>query len=115
MFDTAKVKDIAVRGKKEHWPYPQLFNALKGAGVEFYETKVANHEITYHGDRHRWMDDKSHSHGALTIAQSFDETAIKEAIRKSQIQQTTSAQFLVNMAAAGVTAYRVDMTDRTVT
>ena len=44
-----RVEEIFTKSKQEKWPYPKIFDALKDAGVEYYETEVATHGIIYHG------------------------------------------------------------------
>jgi hypothetical protein len=46
-----RVEEIFTRSKQEKWAYPKIFDALKEAGVEYYETGVATHDIVYHGSR----------------------------------------------------------------
>jgi hypothetical protein len=43
-----RAREIFTMSKQQKWGYPKIFDALKAAGVEYYETDVARHGIVYH-------------------------------------------------------------------
>jgi uncharacterized protein YbcV (DUF1398 family) len=115
MFDSKVIENIAATSKVEKWPYPKIFNSLKDAGVEYYETKVANHEITYFGGGKSFQEPISSKVATLTVSDQFNESAVQEAVRTNQSKGSTYMEFLEQIAGAGVDSYRVDMSERTVT
>lgn len=99
----------------ESWPYPRVFQALKEAGVRYYETDVLRYRIEYVGDTGSYVESGPVDFGPLTVGHAFDEEAIQAAIRRAQEGEMDYPSFLNALAAAGVPRYRVDMTERTVT
>lgn len=114
MFDAKKIESIAIKAKTERWEYPKIFNALKEAGVEYYETKVANHEIIYYGSGKNLTEAVPENFQKLFIAEKFDLNAVKKALHTHQTEKTSYEEFLKGIALAGVNSYRVDMEKRTV-
>ena len=112
MFDLDAIKEITEKSKTEKWPYPQIFNALKAAGVEYYETSVSTHEIVYHGSGESWTEPAPEGFGALQVSPEFDGAGVREAILRNQRKETSYTEFLEGIAAAGCTHYRVDMNTR---
>jgi uncharacterized protein YbcV (DUF1398 family) len=100
---------------EKKWPYPHIFNKLKKLGVERYETNVLTHEIKYVGGQTSFVDPAPEGFKKLTVGPRYDEAALKTALGRAQRQETTYAEFLAEIAAAGVAFYRVDMAPRTVT
>src|SRR5687767_4243561 len=111
----AKVREIEGRSAQEGWSYPKLFDALKGAGIQSYETDVPRFEITYFGAGEQYRKSPPQGFSPGTAASHFDVQAIKKAIQRIGRGETTYPQFLEEIAAAGVHTYRVDMSARTVT
>jgi len=109
------VQEIAERGKREQWPYPRIFDALKNAGVESYAVEVSNRRIVHHGGDVEWVEPSPPEAVTLPIADRFDEDALKLALRRVQEKKTDYIEFLREIADAGVGSYRVDMKTRTVT
>lgn len=112
MFDRGRIEEIAEKSKIEKWPYPKIFNALKAAGVEYYETSVSTHEIVYHGSGKSWTEPAPDGFGTLQVSPEFDGAGVKEAILRNQRKETDYTGFLQGIAAAGCTHYRVDMNTR---
>lgn len=112
MFDRGRIEEIAEKSKVEKWPYPKIFNALKAAGVEYYETSVLTHEIVYHGSGESWTEPAPDGFGTLQVSPEFDGAGVKEAILRNQRKETDYTGFLQGIAAAGCTHYRVDMNTR---
>jgi uncharacterized protein YbcV (DUF1398 family) len=113
-FNKSGVEEIFTKGKQEQWPYPQIFDALKAAGVEFYETDVATHNIVYHGSGESLQEPPPPGFGPLKPGAHFDAGGVKLAIQRNQSKQTDYMAFLQEIARAGVIRYRVDMAARTV-
>jgi uncharacterized protein YbcV (DUF1398 family) len=113
-FNKKRVEEIFTRSKQEQWPYPQIFNALKVADVEYYETEVATHDIVYHGSGDSLTEPPPPGFTPLKPSEHFDAAAVKLAIQRNQSQQTDYLAFLLEIARAGVVRYRVDMGKRTV-
>jgi uncharacterized protein YbcV (DUF1398 family) len=44
-----RVREIFTMSKQRKRAYPKILDALKDAGVEYYETDVATDDIVYHG------------------------------------------------------------------
>ncbi|MCA9810120.1 MAG: DUF1398 family protein [Candidatus Dadabacteria bacterium] len=112
MFERGRIEEIAEKSKVEKWPYPKIFNALKAAGVEYYETSVSTHEIVYHGSGESWTEPAPKGFGTLQVSPEFDGAGVKEAILRNQRKETDYTGFLQGIAAAGCTHYRVDMNAR---
>jgi uncharacterized protein YbcV (DUF1398 family) len=114
-FDKKRVEEIFTTSKQERWPYPRIFHALKDAGVESYDADVASHEIIYRGHGESCVESSPHAANQLAINASFDQDGVQRAIRRNQSKQSNFAQFLSEIAQAGIQRYRVDMNARTVT
>ncbi len=112
MFDRGRIEEIAEKSKVEKWPYPKIFNALKAAGVEYYETSVSTHEIVYHGSGESWTEPAPDGFGTLQVSPEFDVAGVREAILRNQKKETDYTGFLQGIAAAGCTHYRVNMNTR---
>jgi uncharacterized protein YbcV (DUF1398 family) len=115
LFDKKRVEEIFTSSKQEQWTYPKIFNALKDAGVESYDADVASHEIIYRGHGETCVEASPHAANHLAISALFDQDGVQRAIRRNQNKQSNFAQFLSDIAQAGVQRYRVDMNARTVT
>jgi uncharacterized protein YbcV (DUF1398 family) len=113
-FKKTLVEEVATKSKQEKWPYPKIFNALKDAGVEYYETDVATHHLVYHGSGDSFTEAPPPNFTPISPAATFDAAAVRQAIQRNQSKQTDYSQFLQEIAAAGVVKYRVDMSARTV-
>ena len=115
MFDLAKIKALDERALAEKWPYPYLFNSLKALGIERYEVNVLTHETRYVGEGTSIVKGPPPDFMPLSVGEKFDTDRLKLALGRVQRRETTYAQFLAEIAAAGVSFYRVDMLPRTVT
>jgi uncharacterized protein YbcV (DUF1398 family) len=115
MFDPLKIKNVLHKASEEKWSYPQIFNALKGLGIERYETNVLTHEIKYVGGKTFFVEPPPEGFVPLTLGKQFNVESLKTALTRIQSGETTYSQFLSEIAAAGVPFYRVDMGPRTVT
>ncbi len=115
MFEIEDIQDIYRRAEDKKWPYNYLFNSLKALGVERYETNVLTHEIKYVGQGESRTDHTPEGFVPLIPGETFNLDALKLAIERVQKRETTYPEFLTEIAAAGVSFYRVDMKPRTVT
>lgn len=107
-IDTVYKKAIA----GELTSYPQLFDALRDNGVQYYQVKVSSHTIEYFGDNEHVVHEGPVGFNA-EVGQ-FNELGVIQAIRRSQRRETDYPTFLKEIAAAGISNYRVDMNERTV-
>lgn len=115
MFDLDKIKAVQARSVAENWPYHYLFNSLKALGIERYEVNVLTHETKYVGEGASLLAPVPEGFKTLMVAETYDEDALKKALLRVQARETDYARFLAEIAAAGVSFYRVDMRPRTVT
>ena len=115
MLNKKKLQEILQQSVQKKWTYPAIFDALKAAGVEFYETEVPRHQVVYHGGGEQWGETPPPLDKPYHVGPCFDRNAIQLALRRVQNRQTDYTQFLKEIAAAGVVKYRVDMPKRTVT
>lgn len=105
---------IYKQAKDNNWAYPQLFDALRDAGVERYEVDVLKCETKYVGGGTSIMHPAPAGFEPLALG-TFDAAAFKTALTRSQKRESTYPQFLSEIAAAGICFYRVDMRPRVVT
>jgi uncharacterized protein YbcV (DUF1398 family) len=112
-LDKKRVEEIFTKSKQEKWPYPRIFDALKEAGVEYYETDVATHGIVYHGSGDSIPEPPPPEFIPLKSSRNFDAREVKLAIDRNKTKPDYLA-FLEEIARAGVVRYRVDMSERTV-
>lgn len=112
MFNRNAIEEIAEKSKTEKWPYPKIFDSLKAAGVEYYETSVSTHEIVYHGSGESWTEPAPEGFATLEVSPAFNGAGVRDAILKNQRKETSYTEFLQGIAAAGCTHYRVDMNTR---
>jgi uncharacterized protein YbcV (DUF1398 family) len=108
-----RVEEIFTKSKQEKWPYPKIFDALKDAGVEYYETEVATHGIVYHGSGDSIHEPPPPGFTPLKVSAGFDAAGVKFAIEQNKTKPDYLA-FLQEIARAGVGRYRVDMSARAV-
>lgn len=111
-MNVLKVAEISRISKSEKWPYPKTFNALKDAGVESYKTQVTNYELTYSGGGSKWIEPSISDHEGIPVANSFSASKVVKAIQKHTLEKTSYDCFLLDIAAAGVVFYIVDMEKR---
>lgn len=113
-MDEATIQSVYLQAREKKWVYPQLFDALKAAGVERYEVDVLKYEIKYVGGKTSIVHPAPADFEPLKRG-AFDPAAFKVALTRSQKQESTYPQFLAEIAAAGIVWYRVDMAPRVVT
>jgi uncharacterized protein YbcV (DUF1398 family) len=108
-----RVREIFTMSKQEKWAYPKIFEALKDAGVEYYETDVATHDIVYHGSGDALPEPPPPEFTPLNPSVTFDAREVKLAIERNKARPDYMV-FLEDIARAGVARYRVDMSARDV-
>jgi uncharacterized protein YbcV (DUF1398 family) len=108
-----RVAEIFTKSKQEKWPYPKIFDALKEAGVEYYETEVATHDIVYHASGDAIPEPPPPGFAPLKPSRNFDPAAVKLAIERNKAKPDYMV-FFEEIARAGVVRYRVDMAARNV-
>lgn len=108
-----RVEEIFTKSKPEKWPYPKIFDALREAGVEYYETDVATHGIVYHGSGDSVPEPPPPGFTPLKASANFDAAGVKLAIEGNKTKPDYMV-FLQESARAGVVRYRVDMSARAV-
>lgn len=107
-----EVKQISKMSKIERWPYPRTFQALLDAGVVSYRTEVADNFTTYIGQDSQYEDLNSAMTEKSEIAVTFDGNEVQRGLKHHQQHLTPYADFLKDMAKAGVQYYIVDMANR---
>jgi len=110
-----QIKDTIETSKKDKWPYPRIFEELRGAGVDSYEVVLDDFEATYFGGDQTWKKPISVDLPALNINNTFFADKLPEIWDKHQIGDMPYDVFLLDAAGAGVKGYRVDMSSRTIT
>lgn len=107
-----RITDVYQKAVPAQWTYPQLFNALKTAGVSSYHTDVTSHRIEYFGEGTSIVHDGPA--GFKADVGNFNQEGVIAAIRRAQRRETDYPTFLKELAAAGISHYKVDMAARTV-
>jgi uncharacterized protein YbcV (DUF1398 family) len=102
-----RVEEIFTRSKQEKWAYPRIFDALKDAGVEYYETAVATHDIVYRGSGDAIPEPPPPEFTPLKPGAGFDAGGVKLAVERNKTNPDYVV-FLEEIARAGVVRYRVD-------
>jgi uncharacterized protein YbcV (DUF1398 family) len=108
-----RVEEIFTKSKLEKWAYPKIFDALKDAGVEYYEAEVATHSVIYHGSGDSIAEPPPPGFTPLKPSAAFDAVGVKLAIERNKSKPDYMV-FLQEIARAGVVRYRVDMGARAV-
>jgi uncharacterized protein YbcV (DUF1398 family) len=115
MFDKQRIKEITTTSKAERWPFPRTLNALKEAGVDYYDVQLSNHEVIYYGKGESLKDSGITDLQNLPPIGVFDLSALKAAIHKHQVERTSYAEVMHEIVRAGIARYRVDILKRTCT
>ncbi|WP_150272801.1 DUF1398 family protein [Paenibacillus tepidiphilus] len=109
-----EVKRISEVSKRERWPYPRTFQALLGAGVTSYRTSIADNGTIFSGEGGEYEEPNDETAPSLEVAENYEADAVKRGLAHHQQHRTPFADFLKDMAAAGVQYYEVDMLKRTI-
>ncbi len=108
------VKRITQQSKQEKWQYPKTFQALVEAGVTSYRTDIATNSTTYSGNGVDYVEELLSLSKGLEVSTIFHKDAVKQALEHHQKFNTPYANFLKDIAAAGVNYYLVDMVSRVI-
>jgi uncharacterized protein YbcV (DUF1398 family) len=114
MPDLKQIEAIENRSAAENWTYPQLFEALKNLGLDRYEVDVLNYETKFVGGGTAATKAAPIGWEPLRTG-PWNKEGLQAALKRIQNQQTDYQTFLREIAAAGVSFYRVDFKPRTVT
>ena len=107
-----KIKDVYAQARTNAWSYPQMFKALKAAGVRAYTVDVLKHVLEYSGDGEKLVE-TGPSAWKVELG-NFNEAEVIKAVRRSQRRETDYPTFLKEIAASGVPKYYVSMSECTV-
>lgn len=110
------IKEILQDAKNNKWPYPKTFEMLKDAGVEEYDVQfIEKFDAHYKGDFGVLQEPTPVGYIVPLHVGNFSQEAIKTALKNHIAGKRNYVEFLLDMADAGVTHYKVSMKDRTVT
>lgn len=112
------IQELINQAKSNQWPYPQLFESLKNAGVISYTVDFANNKgysALYVTNSETIREETPEGYTETLPNHNFDENKIKEAIIDRAHKKNTFAEFLSRLADAGVSHYSVDMQKRLIT
>ncbi|WP_187355175.1 DUF1398 family protein [Paenibacillus tengchongensis] len=109
-----EVKRISEVSKRERWPYPKTFQALLAAGVVSYRTSIADNGTVFSGKGGEYEERNDDAAANLEVAGNYQAEAVKRGLAHHQEHRTPFADFLKDMAAAGVQFYEVDLLKRTI-
>ncbi|HEV2916705.1 MAG TPA: DUF1398 family protein [Candidatus Babeliales bacterium] len=111
-----KLTEILKEAKEKLWPYPKTFEVLKDAGVISYNVSWTNaYKAVYQTTLDEYHAPMPAGFTLVPIASEFSAEKVKQALLDHQQKKTNFVQFLNDLAVAGVSHYRVDMSNRTVT
>lgn len=111
-----RINAILKEGKAQQKSYPLIFEELKSVGVTEYTVSwKKGYEGVYVGTFGTVHEKTPDGFTSITIAPESDLDAAKQALRENQQKKINFVQWLVKMGAAGMSHYRVDMINRTVT
>lgn len=91
--------------------FPDVLGKLAAAGVESYLCDLRRATKTYYLPSGESGDVKSHA-VATPISPAFDGTRVESAVRQSQRNEHTYAEFCEKVAAAGCAGYIVTLLGR---
>src|SRR5262245_22840993 len=114
-MDRQRVAEIAGQSKREKWPFPRTFEALKAAGVASYRFDVPSCETLFRDPQGSAVAEGIASAPRVEVAPALDPAAVAAAIRRHITEQTPFLDFRGEAARAGVLFWEVDMSRRTVT
>jgi uncharacterized protein YbcV (DUF1398 family) len=114
-MDRDLVHGIGERSKRERWPFPKTFEALKGARVASYRFDVATCETKFLGDQGESLREPLPGSEPVEIAPTLNAAAVVAAIKRHMLERTPFLDFRRETALAGVSHWEVDMRERTCT
>jgi uncharacterized protein YbcV (DUF1398 family) len=114
-MNNEKIIEISFTSKKEQWPYPKTFQALKDAGVTSYEVIPSSRQITYFIGNDSFQEPIPAGFQPHPLGKIYKIKAIMQAIKDAQLHTITYEGFLKQIANAGVALYRVEMESNVIT
>jgi len=114
-MDSERVREISERSKRERWPFPRTFEALKDAGVESYRFDVSTCETVFKGNQGAPVPEPLAGADRVDISPVLVAAAVSAAIKRHMMEKTPFLEFRADAAHAGVQAWEVDMRARTCT
>ncbi len=115
MSDLTTLISTVFTSKKEQWSFPQKFQALVEIGVTSYTVTIDTYNTKYEGNFGIWLDPAPSDFKRLIIAHTFNEKALREALKSRRADEITYLEWLRLIAQAGVASYKVTMATKTVT
>lgn len=110
------LEQLLATSKKERWPYPKTFEAMKALGMESYEVYFAqDYKTVYKGSFGEWIEGAPEGYHPIAVASTFSAAAVKAAIVHHGQKKTDYIGFLEEIGRAGSSHYHVDMATRAVT
>lgn len=107
------VEKVQHEAQLNKWSYPQIFEALKAAGVTSYTVEFTDtYASTFEGSFGKIIQNNLEEYQHLHPSSQFSEERVQEAIRNHIEKGTTYLQFLKDVSKAGVSHYRVNMDTR---
>ena len=111
-----KIQKILTEAKQNRWPYPKTFDALKKEGVSSYAVSLSgSYSAVYQTANGVWEEEVPDGYKAVSAALIFDAQKVQKSIRDHIEKSTSFTEVLFELAASGVSHYKVDMAKRTVT
>lgn len=110
------LESILYEAKNNKWSYPKTFELLKRAQVESYKVQfIGMYKAEYSGAFGVWNEGDPIGYVSPVLSKQFSRDGVKNALMNHMSKKTNFVQFLAEIAAAGVSYYKVDMHNRTVT
>ncbi len=111
-----KIEAIVEESKRDNWPYPKRFAMLKNNGVLTQKVSfIDSFDSLYEGDNDTWQESTFPEYFSPVLSDTFSQEGIKTAIAERAQGKITYIEFLVALAAQGVSHYKADMKNNTVT
>src|SRR5437762_11658666 len=111
-----KIEAILRESRESNWPYPKRFAALKNAGVILQTVRfIDDFDSAYEGDFGIWQEPVPAGYTFPDLSEHFLQEGIKNALAERAQGKTTYLEFLDALAAQGVSHYKADMKNNTVT
>lgn len=110
------IEQIVNQAKKDQWPYPKTFDALKEAGVVSYAVHFSQvYKAEYKGTFGSWFESAPEGYHPISVSSEFSGEGVKTAIIRHMEKKTSYVECIQELGRAGVSHYLVDMNARTVT
>lgn len=111
-----QIQSIVQESKRDNWSYPKRFAILKAAGVVSHKVHfIDSFDSVYEGDFGMWQEPVHDGYTSPDLSDTFSEENIKSALLERAQGKTTYLEFLDALAASGVSHYKAEMKNNTVT